>query len=169
MDFIDKNLAPLLNEGGGVTFLASNISVYSEIAENAFREMKELEEAGCIPRPDGDGYIKLYDPQRKSFKAALVHIVFAGIWLDARLHLEIVERFSKTKAGKYDKCSYEDKLELLDALDEGLKVRLAHFRDIRRELVHEKAYFHQNTIYVAQQEARGVRELMQDISNRLAG
>lgn len=117
---------------------------------------------------DGKGWILTFDPSRRSFKAALIHIIFSACWLEAKLHLEIASRFSKTKADQFDKKRYEDKLELLGVLDEELRGRFTSFRDLRRELAHEKAFFNQGSVLVAQKEARQVRMLMQEVSRRLA-
>ncbi|AHD03272.1 hypothetical protein [Leisingera methylohalidivorans] len=149
-------------------FVVSNIGIFSQIAEDAFADMEQAEGKARTPRLGGVGDIVKFDPQRKSFKAALVYITFSAMWLEARLHVEIAERFSKSKAREFDKKKYECRLKFLGVLDESLLSRVHQFRLLRNDLVHEKAHCNQNTVHVAQKEARKARALMQDISRRLA-
>jgi len=67
-----------------------------------------------IPKPNGEpGWIITYDPEQRSFKNAFITIVFCGVFLEAMLHLLIVERKGFDIFNKYDRKSYKDKLQLL--------------------------------------------------------
>jgi hypothetical protein len=45
---------------------------------------------------------------------------------------------------------------------------LRDFRDLRREIIHEKAFFGQKKSRVAQDEAHEVRRMMQKVQEKLA-
>jgi hypothetical protein len=127
--------------------------------------MRELDEAGRSPKPDGSkGWIKKYDPEQKSFKQAMISIVFTGMWLEALMHLKIIQKFNEKKFKKYDFKSYKEKLNLLGCDDENILKRVEIFRKCRKELVHEKAYFDTGEIKRAQGEAENARQLLLSVS-----
>jgi len=110
-------------------------------------------ESGKRPKPNGEpGWIITYDPEQKSFKAALIAITFSGIYLEALLHLLIVEKHGIELYKKIDRKSYEDKLELLRCTPL-IKEECKYYRDMRRDIVHEKAHFDAGKIYWAQEDA----------------
>lgn len=77
-------------------FVITNVFIYKAIAIGAHLEMHELINAGRRPKVDGSpGWIITYDPEHRSFKQAMISIVFTGMWLEAFLHLRIV-RGSRT-------------------------------------------------------------------------
>lgn len=122
---------------------------------------------GISPIPNSEsGYIYTYDPDHKSFKAAMVTIIFSGVYLEALLHLLIV----KTKGiEKYKQCDrkkreYEKKLKLLGCNDKKIIEECEHYRTVRLELVHEKAYLDQKVIRVAQKEATRAFDLVMSIN-----
>lgn len=145
----------------------SNAQIYRDIAEDAFHEMEKHLTRGRRRSPDGDGWIITLDPSQKSFKSALIFLVFSGMWLEATLHLLIVKRHGKSSYRKVDKQSYEAKLRLLGVGDETLYGSLAEFRTLRRELLHEKAHYDQNTLRIAQDEAIKVRVIMDEVAKAL--
>ena len=122
--------------------MISNIDLYFAIASEAVAEAERLENAARRPKPDGEpGFIITYDPEKKSFKASLIAIVFAGMYLESLFYLNGAKRFG---TGKYNKkldkmLSYEEKLELFGITDQTILAEAKHFRKMRRELVHEKA------------------------------
>jgi len=122
--------------------MISNIDVYFAIASEAVAEAERLENAARRPKPDGEpGFIITYDPEKKSFKASLIAIVFAGMYLESLFYLNGAKRFGR---GKYNKkldkmLSYEEKLGLFGITDQTILTEAKHFRKMRRELVHEKA------------------------------
>lgn len=145
----------------------SNIDVYASIAEEAFVDMEQRLAEGRKPRSDGEGWVLSFDPTQKSFKSALVYITFSALWLEAFLHLRIASQLGKSRSKDVDRKSYEEKLEILGVSDGELSCSLAEFRDLRREIIHEKAFFDQNNFRVAQDEARKVRQLMNRIRDKL--
>src|SRR6516165_7253703 len=118
--------------------MITNIDVYFAIAEESQAEAERLENLARRPNPDG-GFIITYDPERKSFKNSLIAITFAGIYLESLLYIVGVKKFGRDEYDKkYDrKKSYEDKLRLFGVTDETLLAEAKHFREMRRDLVHE--------------------------------
>jgi len=147
--------------------ITSNVDVYAAIAEEAFVDMEKRLAEGRKPRADGKGYIVKFDPSQKSFKSALVYITFSALWLEAILHLRIADQHGKSRSKEADRKSYEEKLEILGVSDGELSCSLEAFRTLRREIIHEKAFFDQNKHRVAQDEARKVRQLMQIVQEKL--
>ena len=145
----------------------SNLSTYKAIAETAYEQMLETDKVDRTPKSEGEGWIIKYDPEQKSFKSAMITLVFTGIWLEALLHLLIVREYGETEYQKYDHKSYEEKLRLLGITNEPLLGKVQQFRATRKELVHEKAHFNQATIKTAQKEAKIAREVMLEISRVL--
>ena len=139
----------------------TNIAIYKAIADEAHQAMVQLMEAGRRPKPDGSGgWIKTYDPNQTSFKQSMVSIVFTGMWLEALMHLLIVKKYGKDRFKEYDRKTYEEKLQLLDYMDEKLLHRVSRFRDSRKSLVHEKAHFDEGEIKKAQDEAENAHEML---------
>jgi len=139
----------------------TNISVYKAIAEEAHQKMRELIDAGRRPKPDGSqGWVITYDPTQASFKQAMISIVFTGMWLEAMMHLLIVQEYGEQKFKDYDFKSYEEKLQLLGYCDQQITDRAKRFRKTRKELVHEKAHFDNGEIKRAQDEADNANELL---------
>ena len=66
--------------------VVTNVSTYRAIATEAFEAMRGLVESGRWPKEDGSpGWILKFDPDQKSFKQAMIAIVFTGMWLEALL------------------------------------------------------------------------------------
>lgn len=147
--------------------ILSNVNVYAAIAEEAFVDMEKRLAEGRKHRSDGEGWVLSFDPSQKSFKSALVYITFSAIWLEATLHLRIADKYGKNRSKEADRKTYEEKFAILGVNDENLFSLLAAFRDLRREIIHEKAFFTQNKFRTAQDEARKVRQLMQRIQRTL--
>jgi hypothetical protein len=154
--------------------MISNIDVYFAIASEAVAEAERLENAARRPKPDGEpGFIITYDPEQKSFKASLIAIVFAGMYLEALFYLNGTKRFGR---GKYNKkldkmLSYEEKLELFGITDQTILAEARHFRKMRRGLVHEKALkadgLTVGKIRVAQDEARKALSFVRRVGGTL--
>ncbi len=139
----------------------SNISTYKAIALDAHKSMQELLDAGRRPKDDGSpGYILTYDPDHKCFKQAMITIVFTGMWLDALLHLLIVQDHGLKIFKKYDHKSYEDKIRFLGCSDQHILDEVKKFRALRNELVHEKAYCDDGQLKTAQDEADNAYNLL---------
>jgi hypothetical protein len=119
--------------------MISNINVYLSIAEEALAETRRLMAAARSPRPDRDGHVIAWDPDRKSFKQSLVAIAFAGMYLEALLFLVGVSRLGKAQYLEIDKRKYEVKLSALGITDPKLLAECERFRETRNDLIHEKA------------------------------
>ena len=145
----------------------SNVSMYKEIVEEAFSTMSSLIEEGRSPKNDGsDGLVMKYDPNHKSFKKSMIVVVFTGMWLEAKLHQDIISKFDEATFKKYDFKSYRDKLVLLGITDSGLLEKVDLFKNTRKELVHEKAFFDNGEIKTAQNEAELAYEVMAYLNNK---
>jgi hypothetical protein len=146
----------------------TNVSTYRAIAIEAFEAMQELGEPGRRTKADGSpGWILQFDPKQKSFKQAMVAIVFAGMWLEALLHLLIVRDHGEEKFREFDFKPYEEKLRLIGIDDNAILEAAARFRVARKELVHEKAHFDAGETKTAQDEARNAYQLLVAIDTAL--
>lgn len=144
--------------------LLSNVQIYYAIAKESIEEMKIQTKTHSRPKPNrAKGQIKIFDPKQKGFKSALVTIVFCGICLDALLHLHIGKRLNRKSCKETDHQTYEQKLILLGCADVELLESCKHFRESRNELVHEKAYFDNGKIRVAQDEAEKSMTLLDGV------
>ena len=133
--------------------LITNFHIYESIARDSHKESMRFMEEHRRPKPDDSpGYIKTLDPEQKSFKASLITIVFAGIYLEAFLY---IQGRSKLGAKYKHRVSFEKKLRLLGIEDSTLLEKCREFSEIRNRLVHENAGSKDdlNTIYVGQDEA----------------
>lgn len=148
--------------------ILTNVSTYRAIAIEAFEAMQELVESGRQPKEDGaPGWILQFDPNQKSFKQAMIAIVFIGMWLEALLHLLIVRDHGEEKFREFDFKLYEEKLRLIGIDDSSILEAAARFRIARKELVHEKAHFNTGETQTAQDEARNAYQLLLAIDTAL--
>lgn len=152
--------------------MLSNADIYLAIAQEAHASMRAELAKVVKPKPDGTpGYIMRFEPDRRSFKDAMVTVVFAGIYLEALLYLSLRNRFGRADALKIDRDRYEDRLKRLGVTDTDLLQRVAAFREARRDLVHEKAVapdeLESHTIRIAQDTADNAISLLQDIRRLL--
>jgi hypothetical protein len=141
-------------------YIHTSWPAYKEIADDAYKKMVELDETDCTPRTDGKGWTSKYDPEHKSFKQALISIVFTAMWLEAILHILIVKYHGKKTFKDHDYDSYEKKLVFLGCDNQDLLNRVTKFRNTRRTLLHEKAY--DDDLYdirIAQDEAENAQEI----------
>ena len=123
-----------------MTALLTNALVYRAIAEEALAESARLEAAARQPKPDGSpGFVIQMDPERKSFKKSLVAIAFSGIYLEALLFVHGTFQIGTDWEKKFDRKSYEEKMKALGIKDEALLAAAKRLREVRKELVHEKA------------------------------
>ena len=146
--------------------ISTNVHIFRAIADDAYKKMSEDMKGSVRLGPEGNRIID-FDPERKSFKQAMISIVFTCIWLEAILHLLIVKKCGKKKFTKNDKSSYKHKLDLLDCKDDELLQNVERLRQARKGIVHEKAYCEfDNTgkftgkLWRAQDEAENARVVM---------
>ncbi len=142
-------------------FALSNVATYKAIALDAHKEMHERINSGRRLKDDGSpGWIITFDAERRSFKKAMIAIVFTGMWLEALLHLLIVRDHGIEKFKEFDFKSYADKMRLLGCSDQRFLDAAEKFRQCRKELVHEKAHFDTSEIKTAQDEADNAHQLL---------
>jgi hypothetical protein len=148
----------------------TNVSTYRAIAIEAFEAMRELVESGRRTKEAGStGLILKFDPNQKSFKWAMIAIIFTGMWLEALLHLLILRDHGEEKFKEVDCKSYEEELRLIGIKDESILESAARFRVARKALVHEKAHFDTGATQVAQDEAHNAYRLLWAIDTALDG
>jgi hypothetical protein len=95
-------------------FISTNVSIYKAIAVEAYESMQTLIESGRRPKENGSsGWILQFDPAQRSFKQAMIVIVFTGMWLEALLHLLIIREHGEDKFRELDFKSYKEKLQFM--------------------------------------------------------
>ena len=147
----------------------TNVHIFGAIADAAYERMHEDMANNVRPMPDGSpGTIKVFDLEQRSFKDAMISIVFSCIWLEALLHLLIVQRLGRECFKKVDRqMSYGEKLSLLGCSDDKLLDWIGQLQGSRRQLVHEKAHLEYaedgafaGEVRTAQDEAENARRVM---------
>ena len=134
--------------------IITNVAVYREVVDESYAAMRETMRNQCRPKANGEpGFIKTFDPSSKSFKQAMICIVFAGMWLEAELHIQLGWRRGKDVAKEADRTTWEEKLRILGVDDDELLEKVCEFRKSRKDLVHEKAFFSQDFLSAAQDNA----------------
>ena len=150
----------------------TNVHTFGAIADAAYERMSEDMAKNVRAMPDGSpGTIKIFDPEQTSFKDAMISIVFSCIWLEALLHLLIVQKLGRKCFDKVDRrLSYGQKLQLLGCTDERLLGLTARLQQSRRRLVHEKAHLDFNDegvftgeVTTAQCEAENAKKVMERV------
>lgn len=92
------------------------------------------------PKPNGElGFTNVWDPEQRSFKSAMITIVFAGMYLDAILYIALQSHFGRDGALKIERLPHEERLSRLGVTDPSILDRVRDFRQTRKDLVHEKA------------------------------
>lgn len=158
-------LAPAL-ASKGLTHVITNFQIYRAIAMDAFEIVKSEDAVRRRPKPDGSpGCIITPDPEQKSFKQAMVCVVFAGMWYEALLHLVMVDRFGERTANEWKHRSYRNKFEKVGCADQLILDQIQQFADSRNALVHEEAYWNQDSITTAQREAVRAIEFMNTVDS----
>jgi len=153
-----------MTEDNSGRLIFTNTRIFYSIAKESLAEMDVHFNADRRPKPNNEpGWIITFDPDQKSFKSALITIVFCGIFLEAILHLLIVKHNGIEIYKQYDHKTYEDKLKLLGCDDETIMKLCEHFRNARREIVHEKAHLDQKSLRIAQDEAKKSMELIDKV------
>lgn len=167
--------------------MITNVDVYFAIAAEALAESERLEKLASRPKPDGEpGFIVTYDPEQKSFKQSLIAIAFAAMFLEACFYIAGVKRFgaleyNKKRNGRkksHDEKTYEEKLQLFGLCDPDLLAEAKRFREMRNDLVHEKAIeFNATTagelrrnatpLYNAQDEAKKALSFVKQVADSL--
>lgn len=152
--------------------MISNLNVYLAIAEESLAESEWLEQSARAPKPDGEpGFIITYDPKQRSFKCSLIAITFAGIYLEALLYVVGVRRLGKSEYMKIDRKCYEEKLQSMGLTDSELLATCKRFREVRNDLVHEKAMevfeVTEAKFHIAQRQARDALSFVKQVAELL--
>ena len=82
-------------------YILSNIKLFEVIVNSACRNIRDDMKKRI--HSDTSPVVKIFDPDKHSFKESLVVIVFTCIWLEAVLHLLIVEKFGLAYFEKIDR------------------------------------------------------------------
>ena len=151
----------------------SNVSTYLDIAEEASAEMIRLLNSQRRSKPDGSpGYITLYDAGQSSFKQALICVTFSAIYFEALVYLVANERHGESGARMIDKKPYEERLKSLGVIDPMLLGAAKRLREIRKELVHEKAFpicdIGQKRMFAAQGAANESIEFVREVTRAIS-
>lgn len=141
-------------------FVFTNVRIFKEIADEAYSIMVAEMNSGRRPREDGaDGWIITINPSQTSFKQAIISTTFTAIWLEANLHLAIVQHHGVKEYNKIDKKTYEDKLSYIGYNDNIVVEKVKRLRKERKEIVHEKAFLDDGGLTTAQDMAENAREI----------
>ncbi|MGU7773742.1 hypothetical protein ACV229_26610 [Burkholderia sp. MR1-5-21] len=148
--------------------VVTNIEVYWAIAQEAHAAMRLDLTQSTTPNQGGkSGNVIRWNPDRQSFKNAMIAIAFAGMYLEALMFISLQRHFGRDEALKIDRKIYEDRLRKLGITDSDLLDRVTLFREARKDLVHEKALLSSNLgvepIRLAQEEADRAISLVRDL------
>lgn len=147
----------------------TNVHIFGAIADAAYERISEDMAINVRPMPDGSpGTIRVFDPEQKSFKDAMILVVFSCIWLEALLHHLVVRKFGRKCFQRVDRrLPYGKKLQLLGCSDDQLLMWIERLQGSRRQLVHEKAHLDYTDdgvfageVKTAQDEAENARRVM---------
>ena len=153
--------------------ILSNVDVFWSIAEEAHAAMRADLAESMTPKPNGEpGHIIRWDPDRRSFKNAMITIAFAGMYLDAALYIFLQRRLGRADALKIDRLPHEERLQRLGVTDPAIHSRVREFREARKDLVHEKAVqmgeLGGHSMHTAQDSADMAMALIRDVRDALA-
>lgn len=154
--------------------MISNAETYFSIAQEALDEMNRLTEQSRRTKPDGSlGYIVTLDPNRGSFKQALIAIAFSAMYFEAVIYIAARQKLSKTQAVEIDGRKYEERLPEIGINDQPLIDGAKALREARKDLVHEKAITQAEmksaTVRFAQKSASEAVTFISTLRGRLNG
>ena len=120
--------------------ILSNLQTYWDIAHEEHRKSVAVLERHRKPKPDGsEGHVITIDPEQRSFKSAMIATAFSGMYFEALMFLTAQAKFGREEALRIDRKLYEERLELNGVSDPLLLAKAKEFREMRKELIHEKA------------------------------
>lgn len=149
----------------------TNSDLFRQIAEDALAiAVAELAMRKLPIDGEAGRSILVHDPQRTGFKQSLIAIVFAGMYIEARLFIVGSHRVGIDEYRLIDRKVIEERLIALGIADTSLIADCKAYREARRELVHEKATDPQfyETIRMAQDVATRSVALMDRVDRALA-
>lgn len=148
--------------------MLTNALVYRAIALEALEASERDLAAGTLR--DGQTLITTLDPGQTSFKQSLVSIVFAGMYMEAKLWQTGCKRLGMNKYEKVDRMQLELRLNPLGIEDAALRQALERYREVRRSLVHEKAvpaHLDRSPSGTGQEEARNACKTMAQLDDAI--
>lgn len=121
-------------------FIISNLSVYYEIAKEAYSESMELLSQYRKPKSnDEKGYILTPDPNRRSFKQALIAIAFSGSYIDLHLRIAYIKKHHEHPNKSWDRDkTYRQKIESFGIEKSEILDLFDKFKNDRNDVAHEK-------------------------------
>lgn len=149
--------------------LLANAKIYREIAVEAAREAELVADEDTTVRDDGSKVLR-HDPLRRSFKASLVAVAFAGMYIEALCWLVGCARIGIDEYRPIDRKPLERRLEALGVVDAYLLEDAKSFREARNGLVHENAVptdVDRSPLRIAQLEAMFALKLITRIEGAL--
>jgi hypothetical protein len=140
----------------------SNIKAFFDIIRINYRLMNDDIKKRVKVKEDGSsGNIIVFDYDQKSFKSALIIVVFVGIFIEAVLHILLVQKLGLSGyTKKIDHTEMKEKIKILGCENKNIWELCDQYIIARKELVHEKAYTEKDQHLIAQDEARKSVELM---------
>lgn len=144
--------------------------IFLDIAEEALSRMHALDKDNAFANPDGKGgYVIKLDPERKSFKQALIAISFSCAFFEALVFIKLSEMYAGKKLTKNDNAFYEDRLKALSVKDSAFTAKAERLRKIRKDIFHEKATssLEGKNIWYAQTEAEFAVEYVKRVAELL--
>jgi hypothetical protein len=146
--------------------------LYRDVAMEALVASEAEVDKHRRPREDGSpGHVITYDPGHTSFKQSMIAIVFAGMYMESQLWLFGCNLLGATEYKPIDKLPLDQRVSALGITDTELQADLKHYREVRKELVHEKPVplsTDRSPIRVAQEQAAKAVGLMHRIDEALA-
>ena len=119
-------------------FIVSNLQTYLEIAKESYEESIKYLEKNRTLKPDG-GYVIKLDPDKRSFKNALISIAFSGSYIDLYLRLAYVVKNEDEPPREWKfNNPYHKKLKFLGVTDDHIIGLCEKFREVRNDVAHEK-------------------------------
>jgi hypothetical protein len=149
----------------------TNSRLYRDIATEALSASEDAFVQKSRPKDDSSpGHVIAYDPEYRSFKQSMIAIVFAGMYMEARLWLFGCSLLGAAKYRQVDQQPLEQRLAALGIDDQTLEVDLKNYREVRRSLVDEKSVplsVDTSPTRIAQAEAVKAVQLMYRIEQAL--
>jgi hypothetical protein len=117
----------------------SNVDTYYDIAEEAYEAMKQALRGSQEIAADGQSMVVRGEKKYVASKQACVVIAFSSIYFEALVFILAHNRFGLGRALKIDRKTYEERLRELDCPHQVLLDQARALREMRKEMIHEKA------------------------------
>jgi hypothetical protein len=141
-----------------IELIESSINTYFDIACEAYSLMKK--ESKKHTKNNGYAIIHVVDWKQKSFKNALIVIVFTGVFIETLFYLKLVKKYGNGAYKKYDHIELKEKAMELGCTNKVVHDMCDQYIRVRKDIVHEKVFQKPNTYYIAQNEAENAFNLL---------